>query len=287
MQSTSPSSPLQKPGDRLRRVRSRLGITAREVEELSRGIAAQQGNEEFTISHGRIIQVENNESTPSIYKLCSLSAIYGIGLGEMVRMFVDLDGLSRCRYGLQPEQTRALQVEVDQGGTSMAFPVSFDPAFNVDRTGMLSRMVQVWGEMPVALLQQLNLRSLRYGLVGLSDYTMYPLLKPGSFVQVDDTQRKVVNPPAANEYERPIYFIELRDGFLCGWCELQKDRLLVIPHPLSPCKIRIFSSPNEAEVIGRVVAAAARLAPIKEQQPQPAGAAIPEAAAVASTAQRA
>jgi transcriptional regulator with XRE-family HTH domain len=279
MAPNTPTPQLQKPGDRLRKIRSQLGMTAREVEELSRTIALQQGNEEFTISHGRIIQVENDESTPSIYKLFSLSAIYGMTLTDMLRLFVDLDGLSQYRGNLKKDQTRLMQVDVDQGGRPMTFPVRFDPGFNVDRTSLLSRMVQVWGEIPVALFQQVNLRSMQYGLIGLNDFTMYPLVKPGSFVQIDDTQRKVVTAPTAtSEYERPIYFIELRDRYLCGWCEVQKGQLVVIPHPLSPCKLQLFAHPTEAEIVGRVVAIAARIAPIREQQIKEQQASAPVAA---------
>lgn len=263
--STSPtaSTGSLKPGDYLRRLRSQLGITAREVEELSRAIAQEQNNEEFVVSHGRIIQVENNESTPSIYKLCSLSVIYGVSLNVLVSIFVNLDKLST--HKVRRDQTRLLRVEVEQPSKHLTFPVRFDPAFNVDRTCLLSRMVQVWGEVPVALIQHLKLRSLQYGLVGLSDYTLYPLLKPGSLVQIDDKQRKVQNPHSSSEYDRPIYFLELRDGYLCAWCEMQKSELVVIPHPLSPAKVRVFAYPTEVEIVGRVVAVAARIAPIREQ----------------------
>jgi len=259
-----------KPGDQLRKLRSQLGITAREVEELSRIIAQDQNNEEFIVSHGRIIQVENNESTPSIYKLCSLSAIYGVSITELIALFADLDKLSA--HSLQRDQTRMVRVEVDRPGKLMTFPVRFDPGFNVDRTSLLSRLVQVWGEVPVALIQHLNLRALQYGLIGLADFTLYPLLRPGSFVQIDDTQRKVQTPPSASEHERPIYFIELRDGYLCGWCEMQKNQLLVIPHPLSPCKVKVFAYPSEAWIVGRVVAVAARIAPARPASNPPPGA---------------
>lgn len=259
----APRSEREKPGDMLRKLRSKLGITAREVEELSRGISQRLGNEDFTISHGRIIQVENNESTPSIYKLCSLSAIYGVPLNELVSMFVDLDTLSTHR--VQRDDTRIVRMEVERPGKTMSFPIRFDPGFSVDRTNLLSRMVQTWGEVPLALIQNLNLRSMKYGLIGLNDFTLYPLLKPGSFVQIDDTQRKVITPPSSNEYNRPIYFLEMRDGYACGWCEMQKGQLLLLPHPLSTCKVRIFAHPTEVEIVGQVVAVAARIAPVREQ----------------------
>jgi hypothetical protein len=47
-------------------------------------------------------------------------------------------------------------------------------------------MVQVWAEVPIALIQQLEIRRGRYGYIGLQDMTMYPLLRPGSFVLIDE-----------------------------------------------------------------------------------------------------
>lgn len=262
--SSNGSNSAEKAGDRLRRLRIQLGITARAVEQMSRQIALEHGNDEFIISHGRVIQVENNESTPSIYKLCSLSAIYGVSLNELVSMFADLERLSTHR--LQRDETRPLRLNVEQPGKQLTFPLRFGSSSDIERTGLLSRMVEVWGEIPVALIQHLNLRSMQYGIVGLNDYTLYPLLKPGSVVQIDDSQRKVMNCPWTDEYARPIYFVELRDGYVCSWCEVHKNQLLVIPHPLSSCQIKIFTHHDEAEIVGRVVAVAARLA---SSEPQP------------------
>jgi len=258
--------PAERPGKRLRRIRAQRGITARQVQELSREIAADQGNGEFLISHGRITQIENNESTPSIYKLCSLSAILSVPLMELITMFVDLESFESYAYRLRRHQTHLVNFEVDQPGKSVSFPVQFDPAFDPDSTNLLSRMVQVWGDVPPAVLNRLRLRSLRYGVIGLNDYTLHPLLKPGSFVQIDDSQRRVVSPPFPNEYDRPIYFIELREGYVCGWAEMQGNKLVVLPHPLSNCRVRVLDYPVEAEVVGRVVAVAARIAELREAE---------------------
>ena len=88
---------------------------------------------------------------------------------------------------------------------------------------------------------------------------MYPLLRPGSFVQIDTELRKFQALPWRTEYDRPIYFVELRDGYACSWCEIQDRELLLMPHPLSHCKIRRFVYGAEAEIVGRVTAVAMRL----------------------------
>src|SRR6185369_6216933 len=89
--------------------------------------------------------------------------------------------------------------------------------------------------------------------VGLTDFTMYPMIRPGALLKIDTTQNKVTAGAWPNEYERPIYFIELREAYACGWCELQGNQLLIIPHHLSPAGVRRFTYLREAEIVGRVV----------------------------------
>ena len=246
-------------GERLRQLRSRLGLTTREVAELSRKIALAQGNEEFSVSHARLIQIENDESTPSIYKLFTLSAVYGQAFTELVSFYVDLDGIANYQLHAEVAKTRLASLETYDLHQPVSFPVRFDPGFQVEKTSLLSRMVEVWGEVPVALLQQLNIRKFRYGFIGLEDYTMYPLLRPGSFVQIDAHQKPQAHSAYRSEHERPIWFLELRTRYICSWCEVRRDRIVSVPHPLSPCRTQEFAYPNEAEIVGRVTAVAARL----------------------------
>jgi hypothetical protein len=82
---------------------------------------------------------------------------------------------------------------------------------------------------------------------------MYPMIRPGALLKVDTNQSKLTAGTWRNEYERPIFFIELRDAYACGWCELQGNHLLIIPHYSSPASVRRFTYPREAEIVGRVV----------------------------------
>jgi len=90
------------------------------------------------------------------------------------------------------------------------------------------------------------------------------LIRPGSLVQIDPTQRKISSGKWRTEFERPIYFIELRDGYLCSWCQLEKGRLIAIPHPQSRQAVRHFDYPLQAEVVGRVTGVAMRI--VEDQQ---------------------
>ena len=62
-----------------------------------------------------------------------------------------------------------------------------------------------------------------------------------------------------SEYERPVYFVETREGFMCSWCAVVGDSLILQPHPLSPELPRSLKQPNEAEILGQVVGIAMRL----------------------------
>ena len=70
--------------------------------------------------------------------------------------------------------------------------VQSDKQFKLDRTNLLVKLGKIWGEVPIRLLQHLDLRNGVYGFVGLSDRTMFPIVRPGSIVQIDQNQRKVV-----------------------------------------------------------------------------------------------
>lgn len=249
-----------KAGDRLRQIRYKLGITTREVEDLSRQIAVQKGNEEFFISNGWMTKIENNDKTPSIFKLFSLCAIYRLKFTDLLMMYeVDLTELVRFGLDSNLPQTHLSDATIYDSDRTVNFPVRFDPGFDLSKSSLLARMVEAWSDIPLALLQHLNMRQHLYGYIGLRDNSMSPLVRPGSFVQIDDTQTKVSSIAWKQEYDRPIFFVELRDGYACSWCDLQGKQLFLIPHPLSGYPIRQFAYQTEADVVGRVTAVAMRL----------------------------
>src|SRR5205823_10257739 len=96
----------------------------------------------------------------------------------------------------------------------------------------------------------------RYGFIGTDDWFMYPLLQPGSFVVIDETRRRIQNDGWTNEFDRPIYFLEHRTGYLCGWCSLNEDTLIMVSHPASAQNPRVFAMLAGVDVIGLVVGVA-------------------------------
>jgi len=179
------------PHEQLKGIRDRLGITTRDVAEFSHKIAEAEGNPEYQISNAWLTQVENSDSVPSIYKLYSLSSIYRIKFTDLLRIYgVDLQNLNRHQLAEPLPNTHLTTLEVYDAERTVTFPVRFDRSFDIDNTTLVSRIVELWGEVPIALIQHLDIRHSQYGYVGLQDFTLYPLLRPGSFVQIDSRVRK-------------------------------------------------------------------------------------------------
>ena len=82
---------------------------------------------------------------------------------------------------------------------------------------------------------------------------MVPILRPGSIVLVDTGMRSIEDQQWWNEYDRPLYFVELKEGYRCGWFQKERSRLVMQPHVLSRCAPEVWRMPEEAEVVGKVV----------------------------------
>jgi transcriptional regulator with XRE-family HTH domain len=250
---------MQEAGQKLKRARERLNLRYRDVEEASLRIAERHKNDEFIIALSRLADIENKGTVPSIYRLYSLCTIYRLDIHEVMEWYgVDISQMPADAMSIQIERTHTVGFDTDGHG-EVQLPLSLDPGLDWRRTTYLSRMIQRWGKLPLMLLNGLDLKNHRYGFIGTEDWTMYPLLQPGSFVLIDETRRRIVNTGWTNEFERPIYFLEHRKGFACGWCTLNESQLILQPHPASMCNPEVYSYPDEVEVIGQVTGVAMRL----------------------------
>lgn len=242
------------PGSRLRQARERLGLTYRDVERATYDLASQRGRPEFIIRISRLADIENYGVIPSLYKLYSLAAIYHLNPLEVCQWYdVPLDACFSDGRHLGARKTHLAAPP-----TSLRLPLRFDPGFDPRRTEYLSRMVETWGQLEGAMFN--GHPRYRYGYIGLDDHMMEPLLRPGSLVLVDPAIQQVRNSGWSNEYERPIYFVDLRDGYRCSWCLSDGPKLIMQPHPLSSCAPEVWRCPDEAEVVGQVVGLVTRLA---------------------------
>jgi hypothetical protein len=205
-------------------------------------------------------EVHNDVDGVTHIGLDRVGAIYHTHWTNIVAFFgLNLSDFDRDQAMFAPPKT---QLASDSPGAdeTIVMPLHSKESIGLDRTNLFSKLVEIWGEVPVRLIQHLDLRNGTYGFVGMTDDRMYPIIRPGSIVQIDQNQRKIVPGKYDNEYERPIYFLELRGEFLCSWCEMSGGYLSAVPHPNSKCAVRRFSYPREAEIVGRVVYVAMRLA---------------------------
>src|ERR1700723_2327764 len=144
-----------------------------------------------------------------------------------------------------------------------AFRTCFRHSFRDRNTPFLGRRRALpWGCRRTARERQRYPRRLTGATSArcVANHTMYPLIRPGSIVQIDGNQRKVLPVHGENEHERPIFFTELRDEYICSWCEIREGHLLAVPYPNSRCEIRRFPHPREADIVGLVTGVAMRLA---------------------------
>lgn len=259
-------------GAKLKELRTRLGFTVRRVQERSVEIAAKQENCEYIISHTWLTMVENGEGVLSIFKFSSLAQIYGRSVTELAGYYeVPIVHLGRDLADFSAPKTHLLGNGTLTDSETVNVPLHFRNEGELDDTNLLSKLVAIWGDFPVALVERLNPRYGLYGYVGLKDFTLHPMIRPGTFVQIDVNQRKIFTGPARTIEDRPVYFVELRNGYACSWCEVRDGRLLLVPHPMSPAKTRQLVYPGEADIVGRVTAVAMRIA---ETSPQPSSSTI-------------
>jgi transcriptional regulator with XRE-family HTH domain len=241
------------PGLRLRQARERLGLTYREVEKASYELAARRGRSEFILHISRLAEIENRGVVPSLHKLYTLAAVYHLNPQEIFQWYeAPLDECFHDGTAVGVPQTHVLAPP-----TSLRIPMRFEPAFDPRRTEFLSRMVEKWGHFEGVLTNGLGPQV--YGYIGTSDRRMMPLLRPGSIVLVDASLRRIDDGDWSSEHDRPMYFVEVREGYRCGWFHRDGSRLVMQPHPLSHCLPEAWRVPDEAEVVGQVTGVVTRL----------------------------
>jgi len=120
-----------------------------------------------------------------------------------------------------------------------------------DPAGAMRLLFSAWSHVPLPLMLDVDWERGPLVFIGLSDRMMWPLLPPGSLLQLDAKVRNVVN-GNWSEFERPVYLIEYRGRFYCCHAQRRGDMLRLISHNDAPDS-RTFSLPiREAKVRGQL-----------------------------------
>lgn len=230
----------------LKILRNKRKLTIRDVEKASWRIAEAKGDKRFRISNGWLAQLEHGLTIPNPWMTFSLCATYRVPFAEILRLCgVDVDDAAEYQHIANPNLTELL-------------PETNSPDNHPGLTliGTLSNSTtSLIAEVPTSKNKLRDDMHVRYGYIGLNDDTMYPLIRPGSIVEIDTRQRKVptTSRHLTSQFEKPIFFVELRDGFAFGWCTMQSRKLVITPHPSSRTLQRNFAYPRDVEIVGRVV----------------------------------
>jgi hypothetical protein len=235
-------------------------VDGAEIEEIGVGVIAVDF-EDFGDESAARPSFDVDDDIERVADVCfnRVGAIYNVHPSTIFSFFgCNVSDFGRDQAMFAPAKTQLASHASDTEDT-IVVPMKSRRRLRLDRTNLLARLGKIWGEVPIRLIQHLDLRNGVYGFVGLSDRTMFPIIRPGSIVQIDQNQHKIAQTKWEDEDDRPIYFVELRGEFICSWCEMRDGYLLAVPHPKSKCQVRRFAYPREADIVGRVIGVTNRL----------------------------
>jgi transcriptional regulator with XRE-family HTH domain len=238
-------------GVTLRTIRQQWRLSLREVEERSLRIAQERGAQAGKISASWLDRLEREKHELTVNKLIVLAEIYNLTPEQLLRsVYPGNPQPGLLRQLSSPNATMLLTEGPLDELARYLLQDTFGPDQPPDETTLL------------ATENSASLAPYRRGVIGKRDLTLDPMIPTGSIVQIDTRQRAISSKKDwAHEFQRPIYFLMTREGYVCGWCELDRasDWLTLIPHPLSPASSRRWRYRTEIESIGRVVFVAIRL----------------------------
>lgn len=236
------------PGLRLRQIRENMGLTYRDVEKASYEIAVKRGRPDFILHISRLADIENRNVVPSLHKLYSLATILHLDPLEISTWYeAPLQQTLDDSASFPPPRTHLGEKMLPRAPSD-----SFGAGLELQTTELLERRPE-GTTVPWPRFQDPSTNRFRYGYIGLLDRRMVPLLRPGSTVLIDTSIRRVEDADWSSEYDRPMYFVEIRNGYRCGWFQKDKSRLIMQPHTLSRCTPEVWRTPEEAEIVGKVI----------------------------------
>jgi transcriptional regulator with XRE-family HTH domain len=235
-------------GGKLRATRLAWKLTLREVEQRTLRLAQQWGNPAYRISASWLDRVERENRGLSATKLIVLASVYSLTPKQMLALCPPA-GESTLSEEVSVPNATLLAEGMLEASAKILLPDSLVTETPPEATALLPSEP---GLVP---------SHYRRGIIGRQDRTLEPMIRAGSIVLIDTQKRSIAGRREWNhEFDRPIYFLMTREGYVSGFCELDRetDWLTVIPHALSFESNRRWRFKKEIEVVGTVVAAVVR-----------------------------
>lgn len=232
-------------GNKLRESRLAYQLTLREVEERSTRLAQKWQNPSYRISASWLDRVERENRGLSATKLIVLAAIYGLTAEQMIALgpTTNLKPMHELESVSTPNATLLLESGPLEEHARNWLPDSFLEANPPDATTLLPTPQ---GTLP---------SNYRRGVIGTRDRMLEPMIRSGSIVLINTQKRAIAGRREwTHEFDRPIYFLITRTGYVAGFCELDKECewLTLVPHPLSYETSKRWRFRKEIEVVGTV-----------------------------------
>ncbi len=242
-------------GRKLRKIRVQLRLSLRQVERLTAELAKQHRDPSLRVSASWIGRFEREEHDFSHNKLKSLEEVYGITHEDLLSEAIPFDKILRKLLQDFPDVPQAV-LNWLSGHNGPLLPPNSWLAYFPDTT-----------LLPVRLSTNGNGRHTGentplVGILGANDYTLVPTARPGALLVIDGSVRSIRQPRAFRSvFERPIYFLHSRDGYHCGWCDLDENEqwLTLVPSTMTTGKRLQWRYRKDVEVIGLVTHTYTRL----------------------------
>ncbi len=120
-----------------------------------------------------------------------------------------------------------------------------------NKEGATSLLFNIWSHIPLLLMLDIDWDRGPLVLVGLNDYMMWPLLPPGSLLQLNQ-KLHTIDEGTWPEFKRPVYLIEYDGEFHCCYAQRKGETLLLISHAESPAPPITRIPAREAKVRGQL-----------------------------------
>jgi transcriptional regulator with XRE-family HTH domain len=232
-------------GGRLRSIRQKWGFTLRDVEDRSMRISQKWGNPSYRMSASWLDRVEREDRVLSGAKLIVLAVIYSLTSEELLAIYTQgSHNAAQFDEASGPNATLLLTRGPLEKLVRQRLPDSVLAERIPDQTTLLPPEDYLPGHY-------------RRGVIGRQDKTLEPMVRAGTFVLIDTQKRAIAHRREwTNEYDRPIYFLYTRSGYVCGWCDLDRNTnwLTLVPHYASYAPAQRWKYRLEIEVVGRVAA---------------------------------
>lgn len=203
-------------GEKLRQVRIQWGLSLREVRERSVGLANAWGNSSYEISGSWLARLERGKHEMTVPKLISLATIYSKPPEELLREYQPMS--------LQTDWTENhkgpnVTLLVTDGPLDCKARQMLPDSFSTDPIPGNTMLLPPENE--------LSQTPYRRAIIGQLDRALDPMIRPGSIVQIDIQNRTIAQRKEwTNEFDRPIYLLYTHGGYVCGWCELDKEGIV-------------------------------------------------------------